>query len=52
MSARPNLRVVEKRVCINDLAREEIKARDWKRVHLEAEKNPPFEWWPRKWRWS
>ena len=33
--------------------REEVKARDWGRVHLEGDRNPPLSFLsPRRWRYS
>lgn len=30
-------------------ARAEIRARDWTRVHVEGDRNPPINLWPRRW---
>ena len=56
---RPALKIVtpapaveREEVWISDLHLAEIKRRDWGRVHIASDRNPPLSVWPRPWRWS
>lgn len=39
-------------VDINVLTATDIRKRDWRRVHTEADRNPPIVTGGRKWGWS
>lgn len=53
MTPSARLRLVDREpVSIPEQWREEVKARDWNKVHIEGDRNPPILLRLVRWKWS